>query len=89
MQKKSKMEKSNLGFFLGAIGFSALISFGFFSAGVTNIQKEIANQAACHASFQRQIDSLETVVNTTFKNQKDTIIVKINPQVVKYYHYSN
>jgi hypothetical protein len=79
---------NNIWYFLGAIGFSALISFGFFSAGVTNMQKRLAIQAEEHQIMQNQIDSLENVINTEFKNRRDTIIIKVSPQAIKYYHYS-
>jgi hypothetical protein len=38
--------------------------------------------------LKNQIDSLENVVNQTFKNKKDTIIVTVQPQIVKFHHYS-
>lgn len=79
---------NNIWYFLGAIGFSALVSFGFFSAGVTDMQKRLAIQAEEHQIMQNQIDSLESVINTEFKNRRDTIIVKVSPQAIKYYHYS-
>jgi hypothetical protein len=79
---------SNIWFFLGSIGFSAIISLGFFSAGVTDMQKRFAIQAEEHQIMQNQIDSLESVINTEFKNRRDTIIVKVSPQTIKYYHYS-
>lgn len=79
---------NNIWYFLGAIGFSALISFGFFSAGVTDMQKRLATQAEEHQIMQNQIDSLENVINTEFKNRRDTIIIKVSPQTIKYYHYN-
>ena len=79
---------SNIWFFLGSIGFSALVSLGFFSAGVTDMQKRLAIQAKEHQIMQNQIDSLESVINTEFKNRRDTIIVKVSPQTIKYYHYN-
>lgn len=84
------MEKvfNNAGFFLLSLGFSALISFGFFSAGITKVQIIDAQHHKDVELLKSQIDSLESIVNQTFKNKKDTIVVKINPQIVKYYHYS-
>ena len=84
------MEKvfNNAGFFLLALGFSALISFGFFSAGITKVQIIDKQHHKDVELLKNQIDSLENIVNQTFKNKKDTIIVEINPQIVKYYHYS-
>ena len=79
---------SNIWFFLGSIGFSAIVSLGFFSAGMTDMQKRLEVQAEEHLSLQNQIDSLECVINTEFKNRRDTIIVKVSPQTIKYYHYS-
>lgn len=83
------MEKvfNNAGFFLLSLGFSALISFGFFSAGVTRMQNEVKCLEKEHLELQNQIDSLESVVNTSFKNNRDTIVIQIKPQTVKYYHY--
>lgn len=84
------MEKvfNNAGFFLLALGFSALISFGFFSAGITEVQK-IGQQHHQDVEFlKNQVDSLENVVNQTFKNKRDTIIVNVQPQIVKFHHYS-
>ena len=85
------MEKvfNNAGFFLLALGFSALISFGFFSAGITEVQKIDRQHHHDVELLKNQIDSLENIVNQTFKNKKDTIIVNVQPQIVKYYHYSN
>lgn len=83
-----KQVSNNIWYFLGAIGFSALVSFGFFSAGVTDMQKRFAIQAEEHQIMQNQIDSLESVINTEFKNRRDTIIIKVSPQAIKYYHYS-
>lgn len=84
------MEKvfNNAGFFLLALGFSALISLGFFGAGITEVQK-ISRQHHQDVEFlKNQIDSLENVVNQTFKNKRDTIIVNVQPQIVKFHHYS-
>lgn len=84
------MEKifNNAGFFLLALGFSALISFGFFSAGVTKVQVIDEQHHKDVELLKNQIDSLENVVNQTFKNKKDTIIVNVQPQIVKFHHYS-
>ena len=79
---------SNIWFFLGSIGFSAVVSLGFFSAGVTDMQKRLSIQAKEHQLMQNQIDSLENVINTEFRNHRDTIVVEVKPQVLKYYHYS-
>lgn len=84
------MEKvfNNAGFFLLALGFSALISFGFFSAGITKVQIIDEQYHKDVELLKDQIDSLETVVNQSFKNKKDTIIVNVQPQIVKFHHYS-
>lgn len=84
------MEKvfNNAGFFLLALGFSVLISFGFFSAGITEVQKIDRQHHRDIELLKNQIDSLENVVNQTFKNKKDTIIVNVQPQIVKFHHYS-
>lgn len=84
------MEKvfNNAGFFLLALGFSALISFGFFSAGITKVQVIDKQHHQDVEILKSQIDSLENVVNQTFKNKKDTIIVHVQPQIVKIHHYS-
>lgn len=85
------MEKvfNNAGFFLLALGFSALISFGFFSAGITKVQVIDKQHHQDVEILKSQIDSLETVINQSFKNKKDTIIVNVQPQIVKIHHYSN
>lgn len=84
------MEKifNNAGFFLLALGLSALISLGFFSAGVTKVQVIDEQHHKDVELLKNQIDSLENVVNQTFKNKKDTIIVNVQPQIVKFHHYS-
>ena len=84
------MEKvfNNAGFFLLALGFSALISFGFFSAGITKVQKIGRQHHHDVELLKNQIDSLENIVNQTFKNKKDTIVVTVQPQIVKIHHYS-
>lgn len=84
------MEKvfNNAGFFLLALGFSALISFGFFSAEITKVQKIGRQHHHDVELLKNQIDSLENIVNQTFKNKKDTIIVHVQPQIVKFHYYS-
>lgn len=73
-------------YFLGSICFSALICFGFFSAGITEVQNKFVQQASANEHLQRQIDSLECVINTEFKNKRDTIIVNVSPQIIKLYN---
>lgn len=61
-----------------------LIIFNIFATDVT-VRFNKINTRELH--LQQQIDSLENVVNTTFKNKKDTIIINIHPQDVRIYNY--
>lgn len=73
--------------FLLTFGFSCLVTIAFFSITTTNMHiftDQCKQQKVC---LQAQIDSLENVINTTFKNQKDTIIINIHPQDVRVYNY--
>lgn len=72
-------------FFL-LISCSLLISFGFFCASISNNQlnyKKIEHQTQ---TFIIKVDSLEKVINTSFKERRDTTIVKVYPQEIKVYY---
>lgn len=66
---------------------SFIITLIFFNVLATDTTIKINNINARELHLQQQIDSLENVVNTTFKNQKDTIIINIHPHDVKVYNY--
>lgn len=76
-----------IGAFLITFGFSCLVTIAFFSIVTTNMQIFTNQCEQQKVHLQAQIDSLENVINTTFKNQKDTIIINIHPQDVRVYNY--
>lgn len=65
---------------------STLISFAFFAEGMTQIQKSKINTDKRIFGLLDKIDSLESVINTSFKNKKDTILIQVVPQQVKVYY---
>lgn len=68
-------------------GFSCLVTIAFFGVITTNLSI-LTNQFKQQELYlQGQIDSLENVVNTTFKQKKDTIVINIHPHDVKVYNY--
>lgn len=73
------MEKmfNNLGFFILALCFSILVSFGFFSAGITKVQDENTKQRMKNIFLENKIDSLENVINSEFRSKKDTIFIMV------------
>lgn len=80
---------NNVWYFLGAIGFSALISFGFFSIGITEMQSQFKIQVNKHQGMQSHIDSLENVINTELKTRKDTVIVNVSLPQINFYNTEN
>ena len=66
---------------------SFIITLIFFNVLATDTTVKINNINTKELYLQQQIDSLENVVNTTFKNKKDTIIINIHPQDVRIYNY--
>lgn len=66
---------------------SLIITLIFFNVLSTDTTIKINKINTRELHLQQQIDSLENVINTTFKNQKDTIIINIHPHDVKVYNY--
>lgn len=66
---------------------SFIVTLIFFNVLATDTTVKINNINTRELHLQQQIDSLENVINTTFKNQKDTIIINIHPHDVKVYNY--
>lgn len=74
------------GVFLLFIGFSILVSFSFFCMSITHSQNFYKQLETTVSSFETKVDSLEHVINTSFKEKQDTIIIKVVPQQVKVYY---
>ena len=75
-----------IGVVLLLLGTSFLISFVFFC--IDNTRSEIffkQNQESIKSLVLR-IDSLERVINSTFKELKDTTIICVFPQEIKIYY---
>lgn len=66
---------------------SFIITLVFFNVLATDTTVKINNINTRESHLQQEIDSLENIVNTTFKNKKDTIIINIHPQDVRIYNY--
>lgn len=66
---------------------SFMITLIFFNVLATDTTVKINNINTRESHLQQEIDSLENIVNTTFKNKKDTIIINIHPQDVRVYNY--
>lgn len=68
-----------------SLGISIIISFAFFNICITNFQKECNFNKKQIIILNNKIDSVENIINTSFKNKKDTIIVNTFPQQIKIY----
>ena len=67
------------------LGLSTLISFAFFNIGISVYQNRCDKIETTVQSLTIKVDSLENIINTTFKEKKDTIQIQILPQEVKIY----
>lgn len=67
------------------LALSALISFAFFNASVSVYQRRCEKIESNIQRLVFNVDSLEKVINTTFKERKDTILIQVVPQEVKIY----
>lgn len=66
---------------------SFIVTLIFFNVLATDTTVKMNKINTKELYLQQQIDSLENVINTTFKNRKDTIIINIHPHDVKVYNY--
>lgn len=78
-------KETKIGIFLLLI-VTTMISFAFFAEGMTQIQKTDNKLNKKILKLTERIDSLENVINTSFKNQKDTLLIQVIPQQVKVYY---
>lgn len=67
------------------LALSALISFAFFNVSVSVYQRRCEKIESNIQRLVLNVDSLEKVINTTFKERKDTILIQVIPQEVKIY----
>lgn len=67
------------------LGLSILISFAFFNISVSGYQKRCEKIESNVQRLVLHIDSLEKVINTTFKERKDTILIQMPSQEIKIY----
>ena len=81
------MDKLHLGALICSVGFSCLIAFALFSMSTTTINTIHNKCIERENRLQNQIDSLETTLNTFYKNKKDTILIQVNSQPIKIYNY--
>lgn len=65
---------------------STLISFAFFAEGMTQVQNSKTIIDKRISELTEKIDSLEGIINTSFKNKKDTILIQVVPQEVKVFY---
>ena len=68
-----------------AIGFVLIVNFAFFGVQ-SNITSNWTNKFTQDINhLEHKVDSLEGVINTKFKQQRDTIIVDVRPQTIRIY----
>lgn len=75
------------GSYILTLACSFIVTLIFFNVLATDTTVKINNINTRELHLQQRIDSLENVINTTFRNQKDTIIINIHPHDVKVYNY--
>lgn len=78
-------KETKLGVFLILV-VTVVISFAFFAESMSQIQKTNDRVNRKILKLTERIDSLENVINTSFKNQKDTLLIQVIPQQVKVYY---
>lgn len=78
-------KEAKIGIFLFLI-VSVLISFAFFAESISVSQDFSKENKKLIKEVQYKIDSLEKVINTSFKDKKDTLIIKVVPQEVKVFY---
>lgn len=78
-------KETKIGVFLLLI-ITTLISFAFFAESMTQIQKVKISTDKKILKLIEKVDSLENVINTSFKNKKDTVLIQVIPQQVKVYY---
>lgn len=74
-----------IGVVLLLLGTSFLISFVFFCIDNTRSETFFRQNQENIKSLVLQIDSLERIINSTFKEMKDTTIIHVFPQEIKIY----
>lgn len=74
-----------IGVVLLLLGTSFLISFAFFCIDNTRSETFFRQNQENIKSLVLQIDSLERIINSTFKEMKDTTIIHVFPQEIKIY----
>jgi hypothetical protein len=74
-----------IGVVLLLLGTSFLISFAFFCIDNTRSETFFRQNQENIKSLVLQIDSLERIINSTFKEMKDTTIIRVFPQEIKIY----
>lgn len=67
------------------LGISTFISFILFNISITAYQKGHDLTDSKIVILNNKIDSLEKVINTSFKNRIDTIVINTIPQQIKIY----
>lgn len=75
-----------IGGFILALAGMFMISFGFFCISVNHTEELDIKANEKINKLIIKVDSLEAVVNTSFKNRRDTIIVNTYPQEIKFYN---
>lgn len=75
-----------VGAFLLLIGFSILISFGFFCVSISYSDTNYKSIEHTVHLLVSKVDSLEQVVNISFKEKRDTTIIQVHPQEIKIYY---
>lgn len=74
------------GAFLITIGFSFLIGFVFFNVCISTFEHKHKQTNDTFQVIKNKVDSLENVINTSFKDKRDTTIIKLIPQEIKIYY---
>lgn len=75
-----------IGLLFLTIIFSILVSLLFTNISISTSQYQYQQNKTSIEQLIHKIDSLENIINTNFKNKKDTIIINIIPQQIKIYN---
>lgn len=81
--------KLNIGTSVISISICLLIIFVFFNISVTHTDKTVHKTKTEINTIFHKLDSLENVINISFKNKKDTIIINISNPPIKIYNIKN
>lgn len=67
------------------VGVMFIIAFGFYNSLDAKVSENINNLQNQLKQTTHKVDSLNTTINKSFINKKDTVLVQVYPQKIEVY----